>query len=251
MANIQIPITENGTVTLATAGKYCDRNIEVDVKTPDRYEEGKKAEYDAFWDAVQQNGKRTSYNYGFAGASWNDQTFKPKYDIKPSWATIDLFHASEITDLEAILKECGVVLDISDNYNVGSVFDSGKFTVIPEIVFRHSIGTTYRTFGGCTDLHTIRKLTFPEGITANFNADAFAGCTKLKNVEFAGVIAFNINMQDCPLSKESMTSLINTLSGTASGKTVTLNKTAKETAFTADEWASLIATKSNWTFSLV
>lgn len=32
MANIQIPITENGTVTLATAGKYCDRNIDVTVE---------------------------------------------------------------------------------------------------------------------------------------------------------------------------------------------------------------------------
>lgn len=32
MANIQIPITENGTTTLATAGKYCDRNIDVNVE---------------------------------------------------------------------------------------------------------------------------------------------------------------------------------------------------------------------------
>ena len=29
--NIQIDITENGTTTLATAGKYCDRNIDVNV----------------------------------------------------------------------------------------------------------------------------------------------------------------------------------------------------------------------------
>lgn len=31
MANTQINITENGTTTLATAGKYCDRNIDVHV----------------------------------------------------------------------------------------------------------------------------------------------------------------------------------------------------------------------------
>ena len=29
MDNFQIPISENGTTTLATAGKYCDRNIDV------------------------------------------------------------------------------------------------------------------------------------------------------------------------------------------------------------------------------
>lgn len=31
MANTQIDITDNGTTTLATAGKYCDRNIDVNV----------------------------------------------------------------------------------------------------------------------------------------------------------------------------------------------------------------------------
>ncbi len=34
MESIQIPITENGTTTLATAGKYCDRNIDVQVEIP-------------------------------------------------------------------------------------------------------------------------------------------------------------------------------------------------------------------------
>ena len=35
MANIQIPVTENGTLTLATAGKYCDSNIDVNVSVAD------------------------------------------------------------------------------------------------------------------------------------------------------------------------------------------------------------------------
>ena len=34
MANHQINITANGTKTLATAGKYCDRNIDVNVNVP-------------------------------------------------------------------------------------------------------------------------------------------------------------------------------------------------------------------------
>lgn len=34
MANTQINITENGTTTLATAGKYCDRDINVKVNVP-------------------------------------------------------------------------------------------------------------------------------------------------------------------------------------------------------------------------
>lgn len=35
----QINITENGTTTLATAGKYCDRNIDVNVAVPNYEEE--------------------------------------------------------------------------------------------------------------------------------------------------------------------------------------------------------------------
>lgn len=34
MANTQIPITANGKKTLKTAGKYCDRNIELNVNVP-------------------------------------------------------------------------------------------------------------------------------------------------------------------------------------------------------------------------
>ena len=34
MANTQINIAENGKTTLATAGKYCDRNIDINVNVP-------------------------------------------------------------------------------------------------------------------------------------------------------------------------------------------------------------------------
>ncbi len=34
MANHQIAVTENGTKTLLTAGKYCDRNVDVVVNVP-------------------------------------------------------------------------------------------------------------------------------------------------------------------------------------------------------------------------
>lgn len=36
MANTQIGIAENGTTTLATAGKYCDRNIDVNVNVKEK-----------------------------------------------------------------------------------------------------------------------------------------------------------------------------------------------------------------------
>lgn len=37
MANTQIDVTSNGTITLATAGKYCDRNIDINVDVQETY----------------------------------------------------------------------------------------------------------------------------------------------------------------------------------------------------------------------
>jgi hypothetical protein len=77
----------------------------------------------------------------------------------------------------------------------------------------------------------------------------------LKNVIFEGTIGCDFNMSIAPiLSKASITNIIEHLSTTTSGLSVTLSKAAVETAFgstTSAEWTSLIATKSNWTISLV
>jgi hypothetical protein len=46
------------------------------------FEDGKQAEYDAFWDAFQSDkGNPHNYQYTFCNYAWNDETFKPKYDI--------------------------------------------------------------------------------------------------------------------------------------------------------------------------
>ena len=74
-------------------------------------------------------------------------------------------------------------------------------------------------------------------------------------------IASSLDMKSCTLlSKASITSIINALSSTTSGLTVTLSKTAVNTAFetesggadgsTSQEWLALATTKSNWTISL-
>lgn len=56
--NTQVNITENGTTTLATAGKYCDRNIDVNVNVPTY--ETELAEQKAITDSIV-NGTITTY----------------------------------------------------------------------------------------------------------------------------------------------------------------------------------------------
>ncbi len=71
------------------------------------------------------------------------------------------------------------------------------------------------------------------------------------NVLSQGVICHSIYFKQLTLSKENMLSIINALSPTVTGQAVTFKKSTKEAAFTDAEWAALIATKPNWTFSLI
>jgi hypothetical protein len=115
-------------------------------------------------------------------------------------------------------------------------------------------------FYGCT-VETIDKIVVNEQ-TAFTSASSFTGCTNLKNVVFEGTLGQNgLNLQwSSKLSKASIESIINALSSTTSGLSVTLSKEAVQKAFetsegandgnTSDEWLNLIATKNNWTITL-
>jgi hypothetical protein len=214
------------------------------------YEAGKKAEYDAFWDAYQQNGAELiDYTGAFAGPRWTKDTLTPKYDIVPDYgAQIFWANAMEI-DLAQHLENCGVKLDFSKSYSAGSAFAYSYFTRIGEITL--NINRSYiNMFNGCSKLKVIDKITVADGADLR---NAFNDCTSLESVIFDGIINKNgYNLQwSTKLSKASITSIINALSTTTTGLTITFSKTAKEAAFTDEEWAALIATRTNWTISLV
>ncbi len=217
---------------------------------------GRKAQYDEFWDNFQNYGKRTDYKGSF-GRGFNDFTFKPKYDIAPQWAANGMFQYCEVTDLEKILNDCGVSLDLRLNSNLSDVFANSKITVLPELDFTGPSGTAvnlYSTFAEAGSLHTIRKIKLSSTIFAGALTSAFTNCKALANIEFEGVIGKAINLQWCPLTKASITNVIEHLATSTSEQTATFSKTAVETAFgstTSEEWLALVATKSNWTISLV
>ena len=216
---------------------------------------GYKSYYHEFWDSYQQNGKRTDYRYAFyAGdgsySPWNDESFKPKYDIKPTIAS-GMFIKCQITNLKAILENLGRIIDFSKSTNVSSLFNSSvTITHLPTMDFS-SATDAQLAFAYASKLHTIDELIVGEKITTI--TSAFAGCIVLENVVIKGTIKINgFDFKDCKkLFKASITSIINALSTTTSGLAVTLSKTAVNNAFTTDEWNTLIATKSNWTISLV
>lgn len=215
---------------------------------------GGKGYYDEFWDEFQANGARSNYNFGFGGIGWTDQTFKPKYNIRPNYACIGMFYYCAVTDLEARLRELGITLDLSDNANYSTLFFGASCTVIPEVKFSSAATTLSEAFAYCRFLHTVRKIVLSDGFKVNMNT-SFNACYALENIEFEGIIPANISFKDSTkLTKASITSIMEHLSTTASGQTATFSKTAVETAFgstTGAEWTALKATRSNWTISLV
>lgn len=224
------------------------------------YGEGQQSEYDRFWDNFQDYGNRTNYEDAFNAAHgiWNDDTFRPKYDLifGDGYYGYSAFKRLSVTNLAETLENLGVQLDTSRCGNLAYLFQSSTTQRIPTIDCTNahgnaSAGLEY-SFFDCGSLHTIDKLIVTEQLKY---VQTFNYCPSLVNIVFDGVIGNDISFRDSTnLSKASITSIVNHLSTTASGKYLTLSKTAVTNAFgstTASAWTSLVNSRSNWTISLV
>ena len=260
-----ITLTSPDGATLNTAGTYCEGDIEVvpklqsktaatgeivtadngyvgleSVDTNPAFEAGKKSEYDAFWDNLQRNGTRTDYAIAFV--MWNDTMFRPKYSMKPSFGAM-MFYASEMVNIKESLESCGVTLDTSECSHFTQMFQSSKTVEVP-FIDASSATNTSSAFNGARFESLVIK--FSE--TTPYNS-TFSYLEKLKELTIEGTIGQN------------GFSVINSLSSTTTGLTVTLRLAAVNTAFetsagaadgsTSDEWLALAATKSNWTINLI
>lgn len=227
--------------------------------------EGKQAEYDAFWDIFQDYGNRKFYSYAFYGDFnttniWNDNNFKPKYDIvigTSQYASDCMFQYCAITDLKSILENQGVVLDFSKTARLNGTFDRSTITSIPPI-----------DLSACTSMIKTFQLIPTASIELNnLRADCtftgvFASEKSLKNLTITGTIGqsgFDVSYSTS-LSKASFINIVNVLSDSTTGLSISVSKTAVNKAFetssgakngsTSEEWLNLIATKPNWAINL-
>lgn len=230
------------------------------------YEAGKQAEYEAFWDAYQENGNRTDYRHAFAGKGWTAEIFKPKYDIRPKAdGSYMMFYFSEISgDLVQMLEDCDVYLDFSGvNVWAQYTFCQSKITRLG-IIDLHNATVLASTFSG-TPLHTIDELVVSK--TTRFDG-AFNDCVDLENLTISGTIGQSgLNLQwSTKLSEASIRSIIYHLDLTegSPARSITLSLTAVNKAFEtsegandgadSDEFNNLCASArafGNWTISLV
>jgi hypothetical protein len=211
-------------------------------------EQGRKSQYDEFWDnGISEYG----WVYKFSGSMWNDKTFYPNQDIKPTGNAHTLFALCRITDLAGRLKECGVKLDTSGiNGTATSLFNwCALIEHIPYLDLSKSPSGLQNTFEECQKLHTI------DGIKLKADgwhpiSGAFINCVALENLTIDGTIGQNgFNVQwSTKLTHDSLMSIINALkdySGTDTWMTITLGA-ENITKLTQDELN--IMTNKQWSY---
>lgn len=225
-------------------------------------EDGKKAEYDALWNGIQNFGNRSNYYYGFS--RWTAEYIRPKYKVTPTAVKGVVYMFYACTRLLKVEKDYFDFSQKESGADGGYFYTFSNCTSLQEIEdigFQANPSTAAQyqhAFSYCTNLHTIAKIRSDENTTYS---NTFVRCDNLQNITFEGVIGVNISFSDCvKLSENSIRNIIGCLSDSKE-RTLTLSKTAVNKAFetsegakdgsTSSEWLNLIATKPTWNFSLV
>ena len=221
--------------------------------------DGGKAEHDTFWDAFQWNGARTSYENAFKSNNWNNDAFKPKYDIAPvgDYDASNMFNESGITDIVYCLERQGISLDFSNASRMDNTFMRCQSRSLPQID-ASKLTRLNQTFYNMANLESISIINLSPDCTFT---NPLTYCYKLTDVSITGAIGQSgLIFSNATMTKASITNVVNVLSATTSGKTVTLPLAAVKREFetatgandgnTSAAWLALAGTRSNWTITL-
>ena len=213
------------------------------------YADGQQAEYDKFWDGLQDYGNRTDYNRGFT--SWSGAEYiRPKYKIHFSANAPYLF--SGCSKLKRVYA------------------DDLDFSGIPESFSNSAAAPIYAVFNRCHELEYVEDVNFQpkysyewifyqnyaletiEMIRSHKNSsfyNAFNDCKSLKNVTFEGTIGKQISFaQSQKLTAESVQNIIDHLADLTGNDTKTLTLNSAVGAKLTDEQKATITAK-NWTLA--
>lgn len=217
------------------------------------FADGEKSEHDRFWGAYQETGSRLDYQSAFAGIGWNEETFKPKHGIKPNNTNQMFMEFNGNFDLAEHLENLGVELDTSSSYNANYMFYKTKFTRIGNIDLRSATYSQY-LFQRSELIKKIDMVILKDDGTTQVTM-WFEKCNALEEIRLAGVIGlngFDIHWST-KLSEASGLSIINALSTTTTGLSVTLPIAWKERFIEkhglADFEVYTILARANWTFN--
>ena len=199
-------------------------------------------QYHRFWDAYQDYGNRNIYDLAFSGEGWTNKTFKPKYIIRPTKnQTYMMFARTGVEVIDESFLDTSQCTGFTMSFYMTGNLKSATIDVTSLTNFNSAFSSDW-------NLETV----VIKNVQENCKFDGcFGGCSKLANLTITGIIGGSaVDLSASPLSKDSILSVFNALSTTATGLTVTFQKAAVNAAFTTEEWDALVATKSNWTYAL-
>ena len=266
MSNIQIPVTENGLLTLATAGKYCDSNVEIDVgvysssEITDSY-------YNVFWNAYQSSGNRTTYYFAFAGVGWTATTFRPRYQITPKNSAKGIFRnfngTNSTTDLTKLVNfrelkpqkdDTIPLIDWKGATNLTEAFYNAKIYDVGYIDATNcsTLDNTFVSDANTSLKGCIVKIELKVKSSTTYT-NPIANQVELTDLIFVeGSVIGNSgwDLSGSPkLSKESLVSIVNALSSSVSNKSIKFSAESIANNFSQAEWEELRLGKSKWIFN--
>lgn len=211
--------------------------------------EGGKSYYDKFWDDFQQNGTQNKYIMAFT-TGWTADNFKPKYNIKPEGSAAYMFYANVITGLDLredkFKEKYGIEIDLSSATNLTQFIAYSRVRYVGTVTAPVSTIGLQNMFANATNLLGISKIIIPTEVQTINTSGAFTNCTLLQEVYFDGYIPSSVSFQWCPLIKASIKNILEHLSPTATGQTLTLKKSAIDKAFETSEGANDGCASAEW-----
>lgn len=225
--------------------------------------EGRTEQYNENWDAVQANGTRVAWQYGFY--NWNIVgPLRPKHKISPIGAITQMFinnynmttvsnwgfPTSGVTSCQSVLAYCYSFLGFVDEN--GEIIKGKPF-------FGNSV-TDYRS--AFLNNESIEYICIDLTSVNNLYTNAFQNCFELKHMDIAGGTiesnGFSVKWST-QMDKESLEGIVNSAS-TEKSISITLSLTAVKREFetsagandgnTSQEWKDLVATRPTVTFAL-
>lgn len=182
------------------------------------YDKGKSDNLKKIWDIIQSNGKRNTYgHYNYSNAfqyqEWDEETFRPTYDIILKENTQRLFLYCDFKgSLKKALDNAGVKLDTSACTTLQMCF-YGMYNVteLPQLDLRNATNNTSQLIHMCQKLKKVDGIICSEN--TKFASDTFGtSIGALQDCIFSGVIGKNIWLSNLTgLNKESIMSVINCL----------------------------------------
>ena len=223
---------------------------------------GKQEENDAFWNVVQQGGRRTAYDVAFCW--WDCEYLHPKYKVVPTYnggARNMIYRCAKLKKIESAYFDLSQLPNpMATSGGLGYLF--GLCDELEEI---EDVGLQpcYSLGYFCYSDKKLKKIAVIRIAEETKVDDMLYHCPELEYVRIEGTIGqsgLNL-MHSTKLSRESIESIVNHLSDTAEGKSLTFSKAAVDKAFetsegandgaSSQEWDSLEGLKMNWEITLV